>query len=96
MFDTNSVVIEGIVSGELAAIELNGVCRCCFVLRNVNARNGELNEQDPQIRVVPMSAVMVNTALRNVTDGRGVCVTGMIAGNIDSGAYIAAEDIEYR
>jgi hypothetical protein len=93
----NSILLEGVVSSELAIIGRGKAKRCSFALSSLHRDSVKKMKAETHIGVMVRDTVMVETAIAKARNGRGVRVVGRLA-NVEQGGgiYIEADHVEYR
>jgi hypothetical protein len=99
MSNLNSILIEGVIDGTLTLYGRGKTKRCSFALSSLrHVREGETTKkQETRVGVMIRGTKMVEAAIENAKDGRGVRVVGRLANTEQGGGiYIEAEHVEYR
>jgi hypothetical protein len=90
MNNLNSILLEGVVSGDPARVG-KGASKCCsFIVSSVHGT------QEVRVRVLVRKENLVKAACTNAYNGRGIRVVGRIADDEQHDIYIEAEHVEYR
>jgi KaiC/GvpD/RAD55 family RecA-like ATPase len=99
MNNLNSVLLEGIISGNCCFAGKGALKRCSFVVSSMRytIQGKKLVGQETRVWVMIRESRLVDVATVQATDGRGVRIVGYLANDPeDNVVYIEAEHVEYR
>jgi hypothetical protein len=92
----NSILLEGTISGKPRVDGEGNTKRCSFVLSSLR-RDRLRVETETRVAVMLRDINLVEAAIKNARDGRGVRVVGRLANTeAGGGVYIEADHVEYR
>jgi single-stranded DNA-binding protein len=93
----NSILIEGIVSGNPGLVKEKEAARCSFVICNTRyvMDRKKMRTKETRVQIMVRDAKLAEVAEAKAREGRRARVVGRIAEG-KSGIYIAAEHIEYN
>jgi hypothetical protein len=93
----NSILLEGTVSGKPDVAGKGKAKRCTFALSSLRRDRLKGVKTETRVGVMIRAANLVEAAIKNAHDGRGVRVVGRIANTeAGGGVYIEADHVEYR